>query len=210
SQAQLAKRKKTLARYDLYRQINAEQQSRIVADIINEEALEIALRIGLLQTPKELAEKSIDELVPALDLALYATDGEGSSILARELEAWPKTLNQNERIMFEAMSHSLFSIFEVVGKHEIAGLVMRDLFSDEELWVVDRGLEANAPDGLKIAIRLINPGEFWMSTGGNVILDENMLEEIRQAFPVERGQHPHPDRLAEFVFKSHFARSHND
>ena len=199
---QIAARKQVLSDYDRYREINKSHQSRLAAKFWHTSVSEIAQRIGLVAHADELQGIELEHIVEALDLALYQLGEDGVSAAAHDLEQWPEPLSTDERRVFAAMSHSLFSIFEVIGLHDVTGLMLRDLFSGEDVWVVDRGLEANVPAGFRLALRLIGPDKFWMTTGGSLIVNDDMWQATIEKFKPEAGAPPHPDQLAEYLFQT--------
>ncbi|MEO0811132.1 MAG: hypothetical protein AAFW82_10970, partial [Pseudomonadota bacterium] len=67
---------------------------------------------------------------------------------------------------------------------------------------VDRGLEANVPAGVRLALRLIGPDKFWMTTGGSLIVNDDMWQATIEKFKPEAGAPPHPDQLAEYLFQT--------
>ena len=150
----------------------------------------------------DLSGADVDDIIPAIDIALYELDSDGMNALARDLEEWPGPLDKNERRVFSAMSQSRFSVFEVTGKHAVAGITLLDLFTGDELWLMDRGLEISAPPGLRIALRLIHPDAFWITTGVLAFLDDKIWETLERRFAVSNKVAPHPDQLAEFMFQT--------
>ena len=199
---QIAQGKQVRQRYDAYREISAYQQTRLGKELFETSVSDIAIRLGLVEASHERSDIDFDDIVPALDLALYRLDEEGRNAISRDLEAWPKQLDRYERSVFDAMSRSRFSVFEVVRRHAIVGVVLRDLFTDEELWLVDRGLESSAPEGLRMALRIIRPDDFWMTTGAQAIVTDEAWAQIKKRFARKQNEVPHPDQLAEFIFQA--------
>lgn len=202
TEAQITEGKDVRARYDLYREIAAFHQARLGKKLIDTTVPDIALRLGLIETADDLSGTGFEEIVPAIDMALFTLDRDGRNALSRDLEEWPGRLDKNERCVFNAMSQPRFSVFEIVGKHAVAGITLRDLFTGEELWLMDRSLEASAPPGLRIALRLIQPDAFWMTTGLNALLDDETWETLERRFAVSNKAAPDPDQLAEFLFQT--------
>ena len=201
TEVQIAEGKEVRARYDLYREIASHHQTRLGGKLIETTVPDVALRLGLIETAGDLSSADVDDIVPAIDIALYELDSDGMNALARDLEEWPSCLDKNERPVFNAMSQSRFSVFEVTGKHAVAGITLRDLFTGDELWLIDRSLEASAPPGLRIALRLIRPDAFWMATGVLALLDDETWKTLERRFADSNKVAPHPDQLAEFTFQ---------
>ena len=131
TEVQIAEGKEVRARYDLYREIASHHQTRLGEKLIETTVPDVALRLGLIETAGDLSGVNVDDIVPAIDIALYELDSDGMNALARDLEEWPSCLDENERRVFNAMSQSRFSVFEVTGKHAVAGITLRDLFTGD-------------------------------------------------------------------------------
>jgi hypothetical protein len=80
--------------------------------------------------------------------------------------------------MLEVMRRARFSVWQVKGRHETAGLVVTDLLRKVEVWLVDERLEASAPDGMAFAARLYDLDSFAMTAGVVVPVDLELLDEI--------------------------------
>jgi hypothetical protein len=204
---QIAQVEQVRQRYDAYREISTFQQTRLGKELFETSVWDMAIRLGVVEASHARSDIDFEDIVPALDCALYRLDEEGRSAISRDLEAWPEHLDRYERSVFDAMSRSRFSVFELARQHAIAGVVLRDLFTDEELWLVDRGLETSAPEGLRMALRLIRPDDFWMTTGGQAIVTDEAWTQIKKRFARERNEAPHPDQLAQFIFQAPLDKS---
>ena len=79
--------------------------------------------------------------------------------------------------MLEAMRRARFSIIGILRRHDIAGLIVEDLFRGVEVWLVDEGLESSLPDGAALATRLCAPDGFAMTAGVLVPLDIELIED---------------------------------
>jgi hypothetical protein len=204
---QIAQVEQVRQRYDAYREISTFQQTRLGKELFETSVWDMAIRLGVIEASHARSDIDFEDIAPALDCALYRLDEEGRSAISRDLEAWPEHLDRYERSVFDAMSRSRFSVFELARQHAIAGVVLRDLFTDEELWLVDRGLETSAPEGLRMALRLIRPDDFWMTTGGQAIVTDEAWTQIKKRFARERNEAPHPDQLAQFIFQAPLDKS---
>ena len=79
--------------------------------------------------------------------------------------------------MLDAMRNARFSIIGILRRHDVAGLIVEDLFRGGELWLVDEGLESSLPDGAALATRLCTPEGFAMTAGVLVPLDIELIED---------------------------------
>ncbi|MEO1609982.1 MAG: hypothetical protein AAFR90_11730 [Pseudomonadota bacterium] len=49
--------------------------------------------------------------------------------------------------------------------------------------------------------RLIGPDKFWMTTGGSLVVNDDMWQSTIERFKPASGVPPHPDHLAEYLFQ---------
>ena len=79
--------------------------------------------------------------------------------------------------MLEAMHQARFSLWRIERRHEITGLVLRDLLRGEDIWLVDEALERSARPGLEMAARLLKPEGFAMTARIVVPITPNLVAE---------------------------------
>jgi hypothetical protein len=78
----------------------------------------------------------------------------------------------------EALRRARFSIWRIERYHEAAGLILTDLLTDSETWMVDEALTGSASLGSMFAARLCWPAEFAMTCGVIVPIDAELLEQV--------------------------------
>ena len=71
-----------------------------------------------------------------------------------------------------------FSIISIKRRHNVAGLIVEDLFRGGEFWLVDEGLESSLPDGAALATRLFTLDDFAMTAGVLVPFDIELIEDV--------------------------------
>lgn len=197
-----------LARYRRYREINTHHQTVLARRQWSGSVPGIAVRLGLVESRDELAEKELDDMAPALDLALYARAADGASEVQRYLAALGGDLEGDDRAVLEAMSEARFSLFEVLERHPVAGLVLQDVLTGQDLWLMDESLEASAPEDCRLWLRIFQPGDFWMTTGAAIVLTGDEERAAATRFDPTRWQGDllagtvDPDGLAESVYAS--------
>jgi hypothetical protein len=79
--------------------------------------------------------------------------------------------------VLEAMRRARFSIIGILRRHDVAGLIVEDLFRGGEFRLVDEGLESSLPDGAALATRLFTPDGFAMTAGVLVPFDIELIED---------------------------------
>jgi hypothetical protein len=101
----------------------------------------------------------------------------------------------DEALVLNAMRHARFSIWQILRRHETAGLIVRDLLREKEEWLVDQNMEASAPDGTMFAARLYEPESFSMSSGAIVPTTQAMLDRVMHN--VHDWRHETPEHVAQ-------------
>jgi hypothetical protein len=115
----------------------------------------------------EAAEIEDDETAEMLvDVALFEPNQRGRHAFDRFLADRAERLDATDRALAERMARAWFSAFRVAGRHEAAGLWLEDLLvGDRRLWLVDEALEASAPEGAVLGMRLFDAGPFHAGFG---------------------------------------------
>lgn len=190
--------------YDGHRRANTALQSALAGRLLHGPIAAIAVRLGLIDAGHEMSEDDLEDLDVAADLALYGAAA-GTTAVQRYAEEIGGTLSDPERRVLQGMCAAEFSIFRIDGCHRGAGVDLTDLISGRQVWVVDRGLEASAYAGAELALRLLRPDEFWITTGVAIALDEGLWRELENAGLICRKALPMPsldrDALAEAIYR---------
>jgi hypothetical protein len=155
-------RTEILTRYRRLRQISKEHHQAVLDIIAPDVVLDWARRIDLTQG-KTVVSDSEYEIGLAEDLAIYVARLGRSYPLDRYARAAGFAPGSDEAIVLAAMRHARFSLWRVERLHETAGLVLRDLLRDEEIWLLDEAMAQNARPGMEMAARLVQPDRFAMT-----------------------------------------------
>ena len=126
----------------------------------------------------ETAEIEDDATAEMLvDVALFEPNQRGRRAFDRFLADRGERLDAADRALAERMAGAWFSIFRVARRHEAAGLWLEDMLAgDRRLWLVDEALEASAPEGAVLGMRLFEAGPFHAGFGIIVAPDEETLD----------------------------------
>ena len=123
----------------------------------------------------ELEEADTAEML--VDVALFEPNQRGRRAFDRFLADRGERLDAADRALAERMAGAWFSIFRVAGRHEAVGLWLEDLLAgDRRLWLVDEALEASAPEGAVLGMRLFEAGPFHAGFGIIVRPDDETLD----------------------------------
>jgi hypothetical protein len=126
------------------------------------------------EAEEDLPDAATDMLV---DVALFEPNQSGRRVYDRFLAEKGGQLDPADRVLAQRMAAAWFSIFRLGGRHEVAGLWAEDMLDeDRRLWLVDEGLEASAPEGLILGMRLFDADPFHAGFGILVQPDEETLD----------------------------------
>ena len=145
-------RDEVLARYRGIREIGKRHNAELVRYLSHDALLQQARRLGLAQGRKFVL-KHQDEMTFVFDLLIFTAPAGRTRAIDRYARSAQPAPGSEEAVVLEAMRHAHFSVFSVQRRHETAGLVLRDLLRDTEVWLVDLGLEKSAPEGAVMAGR---------------------------------------------------------
>ena len=186
-------REEVLTRYRHLRAISTRHHTEAMNFFSRPALLEQARHLGLA-VGETLAAESFDELTLAFDLAIHTARPDHTRAVDRYARAAQLQPGSDEALVLEAMRQARFSLWRVERRHEVVGLVVRDLLRQDEVWLVDEALERSAPEGMVAAMRLCTPDAFAMTCGVIVPVDRALIEEVlAEVLPRVRGS---PDRVA--------------
>jgi hypothetical protein len=151
-----------LARYRHLRQISKEQHEAVLDIIAPDVLLDWAKRLDLTEGKAVVFENDNEMTMPE-DLAIYLPRLGRSHPLHRYARVARLVPGSDEAIVLAAMRQARFSLWRVERRHPTTGLILRDLLRDEETWLVDEAMEKNAPPGVEMAARLLQPESFAMT-----------------------------------------------
>ncbi len=108
---------------------------------------------------EELSDEEAADMI--VDVALFEPNQRGRRAFERFLAEKGEQLEPVDRALAQSMTRAFFSMFRVAERHEAAGLWLEDLLDENRrLWLVDKGLEASAPEGTSLACAYSMPGRF--------------------------------------------------
>src|SRR4051794_37877441 len=181
-------RTEILTRYRQLRQISKEHHRSVLDIIAPDVVLDWARRLGLMRGRTVILESEL-EMTLAEDLATYLPRPGRSHPLDRYARAARFVPGSDEAIVLEAMHHACFSLWRVERRHEVAGLVLRDLLRGGGIRLVDEAMEKNTPLGVDMAARLLRLEGFAMTARIVVPLIPDLTEQVFDRGPALRCSH---------------------
>jgi|SRR5580658_1017099 hypothetical protein len=152
-----------------------------------------ARRINLLANGT-IAAESFSEMTLAFDLVVFGGKPDRSRAIDRYARASHAPAGSVEATVLAAMQATTFHIIQVKTRHNIAGIVVDDVFRQKELWLMDEGFEATLTNGLVLATRLIYLDPFYSTAGVSVPLEKDILRDALFSLAV-RGREFGPETL---------------
>jgi hypothetical protein len=169
-------REAVLARYRQLREISMQHHSAVMKFLSRDAVFQHARRLGLTLS-RTLFLDDIDQLAFAFDLAIHTAPRGRSRAIDRYAGSVRLAAHSDEALVLEAMRRARFSVVVVKRRHPAAGVIVKDLFRDLELWLVDIGIESSLPDGAGFATRLYALDWFAMTAGIIVPIDLELLSD---------------------------------
>jgi len=183
-----------LGRYRHLRSISKHHHHTILTFLAQPTILEHARHLGLRAGQTVVAD-SEEELTLVFDLAIHTAREGRSRAIDRYASAARLPSDSDDGLVLEAMCRARFSLWRIVRRHDICGLVLDDLVRQAETWLVDEGLEKSGAAGMCFASRVYEPDQFAMTSGVIVPIDRPMLEEVLTDGRACR--HEDPERVAD-------------
>ncbi len=179
-------REDVLARYRRLRAINRDHNDEIMNRVSTKAVLGWGKRLGLARG-KTFFTDGFEELSLVFDLAVYSARLGKTPAVERYRRAADFPAGSDEAIMLNAMCDSRFSLFVVNRRHAAAGLVLDDVFRQQEIWLMDEGFEVSAPEDTAFVSRVVKPDLFHMTTGTAIPVDASFMEEVVADFSFRNG-----------------------
>lgn len=165
-----------LDRYRHLRGIGTRHHHAALDHLARPAIMERAKHLGLSHGGTILAE-SEEEMTLVFDLAVHTARRGRSRAIDRYAKAAAPWVGSDETHALKAICDARFSIWRIVRRHEVAGLIVHDSMRDREAWLVDEALTASAAPELTFASRLYWPDDFAMTCGVLVPINAELIEE---------------------------------
>jgi hypothetical protein len=166
-----------LGRYRRYRGLRTDIQTAALKNVSRSTFLAHAKRIGLGDGKRLFTDDHI-ELTLVYDLAVYTAKRGQTRAIDRYARLHSQAAESDEALVLAALCASRFSLFRVIEKSELAGVLFEDLMRGGETWLVDEGLEQSANLGEIFAMRVAPIDAFVMTCGAVVPIDAETGDEL--------------------------------
>ena len=198
-------RREILRRYRHLRAIVTRHHSAALKFQAPAAILEQAKHIGLAAGHTLITDNE-QELTVLFDLVIYNAKQGRSRAIDRYAKTAQLPAGSDEALMLEALRRARFGLWRVERLHEITGLVISNLLSQTEAWLVDEGLWVRLADGSVFAARLCQPDRFSMTNGLIAMVTAESCEEVINNALIRQSPEPDPvaddSRLATAVYRT--------
>lgn len=205
----LTTRDELIARYRRMRGVSRMHHSKVLSFMSRHAVVEVARRLGLVQG-KTITLDQDGDLWLAFDLAIYTAPAGRTSAIDRYARSAQLEEGSDEEVALAAMRSARFAVLVMDRRHPVAGLIVRDVFRGEEIWLLDEGLEASLTEGSGFATRYYVTDRFAMTAGVLVPCDVDLLSDALDSAPglMRKSQAELVDdpRFAEVLYRTALAR----
>jgi len=118
------------------------------------------------------------------DYLIYMYRPRGFSLARKMRNRKPYPEGSDEQKLLENMQQARFSLFWVKELIEDSGMVVLDVITGEELFVLDQTLPQQDVTGLLAAFRIFPFGDVWMHTGASMAF--GMIKDPKDLKPTNR------------------------
>jgi hypothetical protein len=163
-------------RYRRMRKISNRHHNAALDFLTRPAMIEPAKRLGLA-SGNTLILDSDEEMALVCDLAVHTAKPGRSRAIDRYARAMAFAPGSEEDLVLEAIRVAQFSVWSVVRRHDVAGLIVADAMSQEETWLMDEHMTRSLSPGYMFAARLSRPAAFAMTCGVIVPIDPETFHD---------------------------------
>lgn len=165
-----------IERYRHLRRLAAQLNDRIVKTIPREAMHEVGQAIGIFHQGTLIFETE-DETSVLMDCCLYDWLRDGKNLVEQYAENHHSLPGTEEHELLQAFLRAKYRIVVPQERVPGAGVHVVDLFSAEQLFIMDFGL-SQTPFDVAYATRTIPLGPFWMTGGAGLPTGSDGMKEI--------------------------------
>jgi hypothetical protein len=202
----LRTRDEIIGRYRHLREISKRINDGLLELVPQTAIIKQARRLGLTHG-RTLLLDSMDQMAFLFDLAIYTAPPDRTRAIDRYARAARFQPESDEARVLEAMRNARFVLGTIERRHEAAGLVLRDLLRQTDVWLVDEGLERSIAGGAALVTRVFTPDEFSVTCGVMMPVDRMILEDaFDEVLPRLKNHTPeqisNDRRFAETIYRT--------
>jgi len=168
-----------LARYKTLRATARELNLVLAKSVPSHVVGECARRLGRL-AGQAIVLDTEDQIAVLIDYLIYAYRAGGKNAAERFLEESPPPPDSDEMLLLQSMTQARFSVFEITALERGFGVHARDLFRQDEVFLIDIGFSETADPGMLLAARIKPLLGHHASTGAGLPVSPRTFREIQR------------------------------
>ena len=165
----------TLTAYREIRAMTTEWQTAALNSIPTTTLMDHAKRIGLARDGM-LVPGAPPEMTLMFDLAVHTAKEGRSRAIDRLAKQRAFADDSREATIMNALRNALFTVWQVEGPHETAGIMARDVLRQQSFWLMDEWLAKTAKPKDRFVARLADLGEYRVSCGVIVPVSDTVFQ----------------------------------
>ena len=169
-----------LARYDQLRALSMELNDRLIDRIPRSLLLQAAGKLGMREG-KRVVFESEDEHSLLMDYCIYAVRKNGSSVIQQALRQQLVEPGSEAETLLNSMARSRLAIIQLGDTISEGALMISDTLAAREHLLMDRALAAQGRRGLNLVTRLIDLGDFSMTSGAVLPVTTGARQSVHRA-----------------------------
>ena len=167
-----------LRTYRRLRNVLTDMNKGFVRRLPKNSLMECAKKLGLAKG-KVMVFNNPDETSVLFDYCLHNSRTRGKTLMESYAEETPPPPGSDEMTLLRALIDSFFSVFQVRQVDKGRGVLLHDIFKEDEVFLMDIGLGDTGVEKMVVAGRLLPLADFHMSTGALVpFWHEPVLEAV--------------------------------
>ena len=165
----------TLTAYREIRGMITEWQTAALNAVPSTTLMEHAKRIGLARDGM-LVPGAPPEMTFMFDLASHTAKEGRSRAIDRFAKQRGLAEGSREATVMNAVRNALFTVWQIEGPNETAGIMARDVLRQQSFWLMDEWLAKTAKKGDRFVARLADLGEYRVSCGVIVPVSDTVFQ----------------------------------
>ncbi len=172
--------KKDIEHYKNLREVGIQLHHKLFKILPREAILECAKKLGVAKFNK-LIISSDEELAVLTDYCFFHYRKNKVNVISRYLSMTPPEKNSPEIKILTAMEKAHYSIFMIEETFPNKGIVVSDLSTQQEIFVIDLSLSNYGIKGLIMAGHLVPIGQFYRTSGIAIPISPELFDDEIEA-----------------------------
>jgi hypothetical protein len=187
-------------RYVRFRAVSLDVNNAMVRVLSKEVFHQAGRQLGILKQGT-LVFRDLDESAVLMDFAIHDCWVDGKNGLDRYLALHPPAPGSDQEAILAAKKRGWYSVFQVESVVPGVGVHVFDLIREQQHFLADKGFSTTAAEGVVLATRVFDFGDFLITGGAGLPVDADTLVRIARLSSLPENEDiaaMGPQRRAEF------------